>query len=143
MTSRSIRWPCEIWICFPDCSHGQAVFKPREAAWKMGTAQPMQSSAAADTGNISALLLQLRPLCSHQQPADAAALINGTIRDGIQYFRARLRRCGHMIMVEVQALEVDDSTLKPITALLSDGPSDFPEPANHQALEQDHRQIPE
>jgi hypothetical protein len=27
-----------------------------------------------------------------------------------------------MIMVEVQALQVDDSTLKPITALLSDGP---------------------
>ncbi len=59
---------------------------------------------------------------SRQQPADAAALINGTIQDGIEYFRTHLRRCGLMIMVEVQALQVDDSTLKPITALLSDGP---------------------
>jgi hypothetical protein len=60
--------------------------------------------------------------CNRQQPADAAALINGTIQDGIEYFRTHLRRCGVMIMVEVQALQVDDSTLKPITALLSDGP---------------------
>jgi hypothetical protein len=60
--------------------------------------------------------------CSHQQPADATALINGAIQDGIEYFRKRLRRCGHMIMVEVQAQQVDDATLQPITALLSDGP---------------------
>jgi hypothetical protein len=74
-------------------------------------------------------ILQTYPRCycnfnpnSHQQPADAAALINGTIQDGIEYFRTHLRRCGTMIMVEVQALQVDDSTLRPITALLSDGP---------------------
>jgi len=60
--------------------------------------------------------------CSHQQPADAAAMINGTIQEGIEYFRTHLRRCGHMIMVEVQAQQVEDSTLRPITALLSDGP---------------------
>ena len=60
--------------------------------------------------------------CSQQQPADATALINGAIQEGIEYFRKRLRRCGHMIMVEVQAQQVDDGTLQPITALLSDGP---------------------
>jgi hypothetical protein len=59
--------------------------------------------------------------CSQQQPDDAAALINGTIQDGIEYFRTHLRRCGHLIMVEVQEQQVDDSTLQPITALLSDG----------------------
>jgi hypothetical protein len=60
--------------------------------------------------------------CSHQQPADSAALINGTIQEGIEYFRTHLRHCGHLIMVEVQAQQVDDSTLQPINALLSDGP---------------------
>jgi hypothetical protein len=59
---------------------------------------------------------------SHQQPADAAALINGAIQDGIEYFRTHLRRCGTIIMVEAQALQVDDNTLQPITALLSDAP---------------------
>ncbi len=60
--------------------------------------------------------------CSQQQPADAAALINGTIQEGIEYFRTHLRHCGHMIMAEVQLQQVDDSTLQPITALLSEGP---------------------
>jgi hypothetical protein len=60
--------------------------------------------------------------CSHQQPADAAARINGTIQDGIECFRTHLHRCGPMIMVEVRTLQVNDSTLRPITALLSDGP---------------------
>ena len=49
-------------------------------------------------------------------------MINGAIHEGIEYFRKHLRRCGHMIMVEVQAQQVDDSTLQPITALLSDDP---------------------
>ncbi len=74
-------------------------------------------------------ILEAYPRCycnfnprSHQQPADATALINGAIQEGIEYFRKHLRRCGHMIMVEVQAQQVDDSTLQPITALLSDDP---------------------
>ncbi|HTY62442.1 MAG TPA: hypothetical protein VMG30_09315 [Acidobacteriota bacterium] len=60
--------------------------------------------------------------CSHQQPADAAALVNGTILEGLKSFRAHLRRCGHLIMIEVQAQQIDDSTLQPINALLGDGP---------------------
>jgi hypothetical protein len=60
--------------------------------------------------------------CSQQQPADAVALINGTMQDGIEYFRSHLRRCGYLIMAEVQTQTVDDGTLQPITALLSDGP---------------------
>ncbi len=60
--------------------------------------------------------------CSRQQPADAAALIHATIQEGIEFFRTHLRRCGHLIMVEVQAQKVEDHVLQPITALLSDGP---------------------
>ena len=71
---------------------------------------------------------------SHQQPADSAALIGGTIRDGIEYFRTRLRRCGHLIMVEMQAQKVDDDTLQPITALLSDGPMTLLKPQSIKLL---------
>jgi hypothetical protein len=59
---------------------------------------------------------------SLQQPADSAALISRTIREGIEYFRSHLRRCGHLIMVEMTAQRLDDGVLSPITALLSDGP---------------------
>jgi hypothetical protein len=60
--------------------------------------------------------------CSHQQPADSAAQINGIIRDGIEYFRALLRRCGHLIRVELNSQRIDGHTLQLITSLLGDGP---------------------
>jgi hypothetical protein len=60
--------------------------------------------------------------CSHQQPEDSAAQINGILRDGIEHFRTLLRRCGHLIMTELNAQPIDDHTLQSITALISDGP---------------------
>jgi hypothetical protein len=73
-------------------------------------------------------ILELYPRCycnfnpgSHQQPASSAAQINAIIQEGLEYFRAILRRCGHLIMLEVKAEPVDDESLRQITAALSDG----------------------
>jgi len=57
-----------------------------------------------------------------QQPAGSAAQINGVIQEGLQYFRTILRRCGHLIMLELKTQLIDDNSLKQITAALSDGP---------------------
>jgi hypothetical protein len=59
---------------------------------------------------------------SHRQPADSAAQINGIIRDGIEHFRALLRKFEHLIKAEVKAQPPDDHVLQSIAALLSDGP---------------------
>lgn len=74
-------------------------------------------------------ILELYPRCfcnfnpgSHQQPASSAAQINTTIQEGLEYFRTILRRCGHLILLEVKAEPVEDESLKQITAALSDGP---------------------
>jgi hypothetical protein len=57
-----------------------------------------------------------------RQPAGSYAQISSTIQEGIEYFRTVLRRCGYLIMAELKNREMDDSTLKQITAALSDGP---------------------
>jgi hypothetical protein len=57
-----------------------------------------------------------------RQPAGSYAQISSTIQEGIEYFRTVLRRCGYLIMAELKTREMDDSTLKQITAALSDGP---------------------
>jgi hypothetical protein len=58
----------------------------------------------------------------HQQPADCAAQINSIIQEGLEYFRAILRRCGQLIMMDIDANPIEDSILKQINAALSDGP---------------------
>ena len=58
----------------------------------------------------------------YQQPADSAAQINGFIRDGIDYFRGLLGRCGHLITAELKVQQVDEHARRPIAALLGDGP---------------------
>jgi hypothetical protein len=80
--------------------------------------------------------------CSHQQPADSAAQINGIIRDGIEYFRALLRRCGHLITAELKAQQTDDHTLQPIAALLGDGPIMPLKPQNIKVLNRIIRKYP-
>jgi hypothetical protein len=74
-------------------------------------------------------ILELYPRCycnfnpgRYQQPASSAAQINAIIQEGLEYFRTILRRCGHLILLEVKAQPVDDESLKQITAALSDGP---------------------
>jgi hypothetical protein len=59
---------------------------------------------------------------AHLQPGDSAARINSTIKDGIDYFRMRLRKCGDLIMAELKAQPVEDSMQHSISALLGDGP---------------------
>ena len=56
------------------------------------------------------------------QPAGSAASINKVIQEGLEYFRTILRRCGHLIMLELKSQPIDDDSLKQITAALSDGP---------------------
>jgi hypothetical protein len=56
------------------------------------------------------------------QPGDSAARINSTIKDGIDYFRMRLRRCEHLILAELKAQQVEDPVQRSISALLGDGP---------------------
>jgi hypothetical protein len=59
---------------------------------------------------------------SCQQPDDSAAQINGIIRDGIEYFRAQLRKCNNLITAELKAQPVEDSIQLSIDILLGDGP---------------------
>jgi hypothetical protein len=74
-------------------------------------------------------ILETYPRCycnfnpgSHQQPGTSGVQINGLIQEGLEYFRTILRRCGHLIMVDVEAHPIDDHSLEQITAALSDGP---------------------
>ncbi|MBN1569144.1 MAG: hypothetical protein JXA73_14940 [Acidobacteria bacterium] len=68
---------------------------------------------------------------SQQHPSDSVAQINGIIREGIDYFRTLLRRCGHLITSELKAQETDERMLQPIVALLGDGP---PVPLKPQSI---------
>jgi hypothetical protein len=59
--------------------------------------------------------------CAGRHPAGIATQINGIIQEGIQYFRAVLRRCDRMILEELKS-ERDENSCGQITAILGEVP---------------------
>ncbi len=58
---------------------------------------------------------------THKHLAESASQINRMIQDGIEYFRAVLRKCRTHIIDEVKSLKLDENHSKQIAALLSRG----------------------
>ncbi len=74
-------------------------------------------------------ILELYPRCycnfnpaARQHPASSAAQINVWIQEGLEDFRAVLRRCGNWILLEAKAQSTDDESLKQIFSLLGTDP---------------------
>ncbi len=59
--------------------------------------------------------------CSHRQPENSTAQLNGIIQEGLEYFRRILRRCGHLIRPEIET-HPDPDSVKQIMAVLNEGP---------------------
>jgi len=71
--------------------------------------------------------------CSHRQPESSTAQLNGIIQEGLEYFRRILRRCGHLIRLELET-QPDADSVKQIMAVLNEGPMIPLKPASIKLL---------
>jgi hypothetical protein len=86
-------------------------------------------------------ILELYPRCycnfnptARQNPTSSAVPVNTLIQNGLEYFRAVLRRCGHWILRETNVQSSEEECQKQITALLEDGPMIPLKPATIETL---------